>query len=174
MSSTTTAISLVIAVVLFTVATLIEGERPEPELLPEERTPQMITQVRRDTQIRDERAVKPCTDAEAELRASVEAAQVCEVDEDCTIFDYGYPIQCMTAVAQSEISSLREQYREYDQSCSYRVYYDCPAEPLQRHPVCRNNRCTVELRTLDLKELTFDHIGVDPDSPIRSRPGNRQ
>jgi len=171
MSSTTTTISFAIAIVLFVVATLIEGEPPPPELVPEEKAPQMIREVRRDTVVRDDIAVQPCVDAEADLLAKVEASQSCEVDADCTIFDYGYPIQCLTSVAQDEISSIRLAYRDYEQSCSYRVYYDCPSEPLERHPVCRNNRCEVELRTLDLlKEMTFNHIGVDPDSPIRNRP----
>ncbi len=153
------AVSLVIAVVLFTVATLIEGERPAPEPPPAEATPQLIREVRPDTAVRDDRVAQTCQDAEAALMARVEAAQACEVDEDCTILDYGYPIQCLTSIAQDQVTAVRLQYRSYEESCTYRVYYDCPAEPLERVPVCRSNRCEVELRTNDqLKQLTLDYI----------------
>ena len=159
LSSSTMAISTVIAVVLFAVATFIEGERPAPEPPPEEVTPQMIREVRPDTAVRDDQDAQSCKAAETALMARVEAAQACEVDADCTILDYGYPIQCLTSIAQDQVSAVRLQYRSYEESCTYRVYYDCPSEPLERVPVCQNNRCVVELRTNDqLKQLTLDYI----------------
>lgn len=154
-------LSIAIAVVLFAVATWLEGEQPEPEpeLSPRENTPQMIMDVRPDSAVRDERDGQSCRDAEARLMATVEASQSCEVDEDCTILDYGYPLQCMTSIAQSKVSAFRLEYRRYEESCEYRVYYDCPSEPLIRVPVCRDNRCAVELsRNEILKQITMDHI----------------
>ena len=157
--SSTMAISLVIAVVLFAVASLIEGERPAPEPPPAEDTPQIIREVRPDTAVRDDRDTQTCKAAETALMAKVEAAQACEVDDDCTILDYGYPIQCLTSIAQDQVTAVRLQYRSYEESCTYRVYYDCPSEPLKRVPICRNNRCEVELQTNDeLKQLTLDYI----------------
>jgi hypothetical protein len=114
-----------------------------------------------------------CGETEEALRALVDESQSCSVDDDCTIFDFGYPIQCLTSVAKSQITALRLEYRKYEQSCDYRVYYDCPSEPLERYPVCRNNHCTVELRTIDLlREETLDHIGVGPrtSGPARRQP----
>ena len=172
LTSSTTAVSIVIAASLFVVASWIEGDRPVPE--PPESAPTFLREVRPDSAIRDELAMQSCREAETSLKETQEASQYCEVDADCTIFDYGYPIQCLTSVAQTEISALRLEYRNYEQSCSYRVYYDCPSEPLERHPVCRNNRCAVELRTLDLlRDQTLEHLGIDPDGSPSPR-GHRQ
>ena len=94
----------------------------------------------------------------------VEEARYCTTDDDCTLFDYGYPIQCMTSVARSEITALRLQYRRYEESCEYRVYYDCPSGSLERQAVCRQNRCGVKLADIDpLKDATLQHLGIkDP------------
>ena len=159
LSSSTTAVSMIIAVVLFALATWIEGDPPEPDIPPPEVTPQLIREVRPDTAVRDVQDAENCEAAESALMARVDAAQACQVDDDCTILDYGYPIQCLTSIAQDEVSAVRLQYRRYEEACTYRVYYDCPAEPLERVPVCRNNRCEVELRTNDqLKQMTLDYI----------------
>lgn len=171
LTSSTTALSLVIAIVLFSVATWIDGEQPAPEPPPPEKTPNMVTEVRQDTAVRDELAMQSCREAEDRLVAKLEVSQSCDVDADCTIFDYGYPIQCLTSVARTEISALRLEYRNYEQSCTYRVYYDCPSEPLEREAVCRNNRCAVELRTLDLlKDQTLRHLGIDPSAQPGAKP----
>lgn len=165
MSSSTTAVSMVIAIVLFAVASWLDRGRPAPEPPPPEKTPTMLTDVRPDTEIRDELALRSCRDAENTLLSRLDASQNCEVDSDCTIFDYGYPIQCLTSVAQSEISALRLEYKNYEESCEHRVYYDCPSEPMERKAVCRENRCAVELQTLDfLKDETLRHLGIDPDA----------
>lgn len=165
MSSSTTAVSLLIAIVLFSVASWLDSGRPAPEPPPPEKTPVMQTQVRPDTQLRDESVLRSCRDAENSLMSRLEASQSCEVDSDCIIFDYGYPIQCLTSVAQAEVSALRLEYRNYEQSCDHRVYYDCPSEPMERKAVCRDNRCAVELQTLDfLKDETLRHLGIDPDA----------
>lgn len=165
LTSSTTTLSFVIAVVLFVAASLIEGDREPPVPPDAETTPQMHTGTRPDSPVRDELAQRDCQAAERQLLERLEVSQSCSVDADCTIFDYGYPIQCLTSVAQSEVSALRLEYRNYEENCSFRVYYDCPSEPLERQAVCRNNRCTVELRTLDLlKERTFEHLGIEPPS----------
>ncbi|MDX1481890.1 MAG: hypothetical protein R3315_09455 [Woeseiaceae bacterium] len=160
LSTSTTSISIVIAVLLFAVASLFEGDPPAPELVPEEKTPRMITTVREDSALRDENAAEACRAAEEQLLQTVAESQACDIDADCTILDYGYPLQCMTSIAQSAVSAFRLEYRDYEALCEYRVYYDCPSEPLVRVPVCRNNRCAVELsRNEILKQLTMDHIG---------------
>jgi hypothetical protein len=171
LTSSTTAVSFVIALVLFVVASLIDGDREPPTPPPPEKTPSLITQVRPDSAVRDELAMQGCREAEESLKSRLDASQYCVADEDCTIFDYGYPIQCLTSVTQSEVSALRMEYRNYEQSCAYRVYYDCPSEPLERHAVCRNNRCAVELRTLDLlRDQTLRHLGIDPDAQPGATP----
>ena len=160
LTSSTTSLSFAIAIVLFAVATLIEGDPAPPELPPEEDTPQMLREVREDTNIRDTRTAEACREAEAALVQTLEASQYCQVDSDCTILDYGYPLQCMTSIAQDRVSAYRLQYRDYEARCEYRVYYDCPDAPMTRTPVCRANRCEVELsRNEVLRQLTLDHIG---------------
>lgn len=162
LTSSTTTLSMVVAVLLFVIATLIEGERPPPPA-PETDSPSLLQAVRPDTPVRDEVANRDCRTAEQRLLERLDASQSCSVDADCTIFDYGYPIQCLTSVARTEISALRTEYRNYEQACTFRVYYDCPAEPLERRAVCRQNRCTVELGSLDsLKDQTLEHLGIEP------------
>jgi hypothetical protein len=91
----------------------------------------------------------------------VQEAQYCTTDDDCTLFDYGYPIQCLTSVAKSENTSLRLEYRNYEQSCAYRVYYDCPSGDMERQAVCNDNRCEVDLVSIDpLKDETLQHLGI--------------
>ena len=160
-----TTIAVVAAVVLFAIASWIEGDRPLFEPTPEGEEPVSLHQVRPDSAVRDDRVTSSCVDAEEQLRDRLAASQSCEVDADCVIFDYGYPIQCLTSVAQTEVSALRLEYRNYEASCTYRVYYDCPSEPMERQPVCRNNRCSVELGTIDLlKDRTLEHLGIDPQA----------
>lgn len=165
MSSSTTAVSLIIAIILFSVATWLDRNRPAPALPPPEKTPMMVTDVRPDTAVLDESALRSCREAESTLMSRLDESQSCQVDSDCIIFDYGYPIQCLTSVAQADVSALRLEYQNYEESCDHRVYYDCPSEPMERKPVCRNNRCAVELQTLDfLKDETLRHLGIDPDA----------
>ena len=102
-----------------------------------------------------------CKETEDVLRDHVETARYCITDSDCTLFDFGYPIDCMTSVAKSEITALRLEYRKYEQSCDFRVYFDCPAEPMERHAVCQENRCSVSLQTNDtLEEETLEFLGL--------------
>lgn len=103
-----------------------------------------------------------CNTAEMKMQDAVAGARHCNTDDDCTIFDYGYPIQCMTSVAKTEITALRLQYRDYETSCRFRVYYDCPTDTIERVAVCRKNQCTVELETIDaLRDETLHHIGIE-------------
>ena len=163
LTSSTTSLSMVVAVVLFVVASWIDSKRPAPEPPEESTTPQLINEVRRDSAVRDESVTRDCRVAERQLFDTLDASQSCSVDADCALFDYGYPIQCLTSVARSEISALRVEYKNYEAACTYRVYYDCPTAPNERKPVCRQNRCTVELRTLDmLKDQTLEHLGIEP------------
>ena len=107
--------------------------------------------------------VSGCEQSEDILWTKVGAAQYCSIDDDCTLFDYGYPIQCLTSVAKNEITALRLEYRKYEQSCAFRVYYDCPTGNMERQAVCRSNRCAVELQSNEiLEEETLDYLGLDP------------
>lgn len=109
-----------------------------------------------------------CEDTERTLGDLIESARYCTSDSDCTLFDFGYPIECMTSVAHSEITVLRLAYRRYEQSCDYRVYYDCPTEPMERLAVCRENRCTVSLDTIDsLEEETLEYLGIEGSGQSR-------
>ncbi len=116
-----------------------------------------------DAPVRSVDAAVNCMDTEEELRASVRQARACTKNSDCTLFDYGYPIQCMTSVAKTQITSLRLAFRNYEQRCEFRVYYDCPTGEMDRRPVCVNNMCAVELSGTEiLTEETLDYLGIDP------------
>jgi hypothetical protein len=163
-SHQTVLISVIAAVVLFLVATLFEDD--SRWLLPEgaEQIDTSPRSARQDTPVRVATDVLSCSQAEATLQARVGNAQYCSIDDDCTLFDYGYPIQCLTSVAKLEITALRLEYRKYEESCKYRVYYDCPSGDMKRQAVCRNNRCTVVLVSIDpLQDATLQHLGIkDP------------
>jgi hypothetical protein len=157
----TALISVVAAIVLWFAATWFEDDS---RWLPSEVNNQFDATVetpRLDTPVRADTDVLSCSQAEVTLQAKVDGAQYCAVDDDCTLFDYGYPIQCLTSVAKVEISALRIEYRNYESSCSYRVYYDCPSGEMERQAVCRNNRCSVELISNDpLQDMTLQHLGI--------------
>ncbi len=160
----TGAISVLAAVILWLVATWFEDDS---RWLPAESTRQVETQLhapRADTPVKTGTDVLSCENSEALLIDDVAAARYCSSNDDCTLFDYGYPIQCMTSVSREQITSLRMAYRRYESSCSYRVYYDCPSGEMERVPVCQNNRCEVELRSSDpLQDATLQHLGIkDP------------
>ena len=111
-----------------------------------------------------------CVDTENALRELVEDARSCSSDSDCTLFDFGYPIDCMTSIAKSDVTALRVEYRRYDRDCEYRVFYDCPTEPMRRRAVCRQNRCEVSLENTDsLEDETLEHLGI-----TRSATGGRE
>lgn len=163
----TTSISILAAVALWSLATWLERERPAPKARSADAVHAFSDDVAHDTELRDDRVLLSCRNAEEIILQIVDDSRFCAVDDDCTIFDYGYPIQCLTSVAKSDITTLRLEYRKYEQSCEYRVYYDCPAAPLRRHAVCRSNQCVVELQTIDLlKDATLDHIGVNPGAGL--------
>lgn len=156
------AISVVLAVVLWYVATLLEGDRYAAITAPAATPPPAFGRQQTDSPLHGGAAALRCERSEQAIQSRVDASRYCASDDDCTIFDFGYPIQCLTSVAKSEITSLRLAFEDYQKDCTFRVYYDCPAEPLEREAVCRNNRCEVELRTLDqLREMTLQHLGID-------------
>lgn len=158
----TALLSVVIAVVLWYIAMRLDSSlQPDsaPAALPV--APEFGRQVE-ERGVVGGRAAEACRRAEDAMQVLVDDARYCESDSDCTIFDYGYPIQCLTSVANSEITRLRLAYRDYQESCEYRVYYDCPSEPMERHPVCLRNRCEVELRNNDfLQDETLKYLGID-------------
>jgi hypothetical protein len=158
----TALISIVIAVVLWLIATWLERDSTWLKSLPDTAVEIPVAAVRPDSPLQTEAAVTGCEQVEDALRRKVSAAQSCTSDEDCTLFDYGYPIQCLTSVAKAQITALRLAYRNYEQSCPYRVYYDCPTGRMQRQAVCRSNRCAVELQSNEiLEEETLDYLGID-------------
>lgn len=159
----TAIVSVVVAVTLWLLATWLEGDSPWLDPDSASLTGMEEVQVRPDTPIKASPDTADCEQAEDALRARVDDAQSCSSNDDCTLFDYGYPIQCLTSVAKSDITALRLEYRNYEQSCEYRVYYDCPTGHMERQAVCRNNRCTVELKSTEiLEEKTLDYLGLDP------------
>jgi len=157
----TALVSVVVAVGLWLVATLLEGD---DRWLPADPVPSLDSRVsgpRPDSPLRTNTDSMSCQRVETDLIERVDAAQYCAADDDCTLFDFGYPIQCMTSVAKAEITALRLAYRDYEQSCAYRVYYDCPSGSMERQAVCRNNRCKVELSSNEpLKDETLRHLGI--------------
>ena len=154
-------LSVAIAVVLWLAATWFDDDA---RWLPAERRDMAnpAHQVPRDdTPLRVNTDRMSCQQAEAELARKVKDAQYCTNDDECTLFDYGYPIQCLTSVAKSEITALRVEYRQYEESCAYRVYYDCPSGEMQRQAVCRQNHCAVDLVGTDpLKDETLRYLGI--------------
>jgi len=154
-------VSIVVAVGLWLAATLLEGDDRWLPAEPGQAVDSRLSTPRRDTPLRTNTDSLSCQRVEEGLVEQVGAAQYCATDGDCTLFDFGYPIQCMTSVAKAEITALRLAYREYERSCAYRVYYDCPTGPMQRQAVCRNNRCEVELIGNEpLKDETLQHLGI--------------
>ncbi len=159
----TAILSVTIAVALWLIATWLEGDPPYLIPRPEPVAEIADADVRSDSPVQIGPDVSGCEQSEDILRTKVDAARYCSADEDCTLFDYGYPIQCLTSVAKTDITALRLEYRNYEKSCAYRVYYDCPTGSMERQAVCRGNRCTVELQSTEiLEEETLDYLGLDP------------
>ena len=158
----TALISLSLAVILWFIATRFEDES---RWLPSQQSNESdltMGQTRADTELQTIENAANCEQAEAALRERVASAQYCSVDDDCTVADYGYPIQCLTSVAKSEITALRLEYRNYEKNCAFRVYYDCPSGDAERQAVCRNNRCEVDLVTNDLlQDETMEYLGIE-------------
>jgi hypothetical protein len=160
---TVTLISIAVAFVLWYVAYSLESDtRWLPADADSQEQPGWLRPAN-DTPVRSADAMVSCMDTEEELRASVQQARACSTNSDCTLFDYGYPIQCMTSVAKTRITPLRLAFRNYEQQCEFRVYYDCPTGEMDRRPVCINNMCAVELSGTEiLTEETLDYLGIDP------------
>ena len=153
-------LSAAVAIFLWLLATWLEGADRAIGDTGSPDSPSM-GHVRPDSQTQASVGGAPCDDVEAEIRDLVQQSRSCATDADCAIFDYGYPIECLTSVARSEISFLRTQFRRYHESCEYRVYYDCPTGESSRRPVCRNRQCEVELTDPDsLQDETLDYLGI--------------
>lgn len=158
-------LSIAVAVVLWSVATLLENRLQPPEPVPPHAEPAGDASVDAgrspgsdDPDTGDAEGMS-CQDSEDRLKLVIEDARSCNVDDDCTLFDYGYPLDCMTSVAKEQIPRLREEYRRYGEACEHRVFYDCPTEPYVRLALCRNNRCIVELdKRDDLEDATLDQL----------------
>lgn len=158
----TASISVLAALVLWSIANLFEDDSRWTELADRSSPELSVQQPRSDTTVKTNTSVASCEQAEETIRQQVSSAQYCTSNDDCTLFDYGYPIQCLTSVSKSEITTLRLEYRNYEQSCAYRVYYDCPSGPAEREAVCRENRCEVDLVTIDLlKDETLQYLGIE-------------
>ena len=153
--------SAVLAVILWFVATWFEDDARWMIDVPEEEFASALNQPRGDTPVRPNTDNLSCEQTENSLVQRVEEARYCSTDDDCTLFDYGYPIECLTSVSKNDITALRQAYRDYENSCEYRVYYDCPTGPMERRAVCRQNRCEVDLVDDDiLKDQTLRHLGI--------------
>jgi len=152
--------SVVIAVVLWSLATMLEARLGRaPVDSPSAPATTRESPGNEPAQVREIAPPTSCEGSENNLKKTIESARACNVDDDCTLFDYGYPLDCMTSVAKDDIPLLRDEFRKYDETCEYRVFYDCPTEPYVRLAVCRNNRCVVELDRLDaLRESTLEQL----------------
>lgn len=154
-------ISAAAAVLLWLVATWFEDDARWLPTVPEAEPAVAAGPVRSDTPVRTNTDALSCQQTEEELVDQVAGSQYCQTDEDCTLFDFGYPIQCLTSVSKSEITALRTAYRRYEDSCAYRVYYDCPSGDMEREAVCRSNRCEVDLVSMEPPEAeTLRHLGL--------------
>lgn len=142
------AISALVAVVLWLLATAVEYGLREPAPDPPAAVPEAAEEPDRQNAEPARSGAEICQETENRLVQVVADSRYCVSDDDCTLFDYGYPIDCLTSVAKSRISLLREEYRKYDEHCEFRVFFDCPTEPYVRLPVCRGNRCAVELDSI--------------------------
>lgn len=158
---TTAGISVVLAVALFLVASLFEDESRWLPDAPAAAPASLPVSPRPDSPLRTSDIAGRCESAETQLVDRVDAAQSCSADDECTLFDYGYPIQCLTSVSKLHITALRLEYRQYERNCPFRVYYDCPTGTMERVAVCRKNRCAVELVTTEiLQDETLNHLGI--------------
>lgn len=172
----TLRLSAIVAVALWLLATLGEMMLRPPPVPP---VPASGAQASDQAQETAPAVPASCPAVEDNLEALVGESRTCETDDDCTLFDYGYPIDCMTSVAKSAIPGLRTAYRQYDDSCEHRLFFDCPTEPFVRVPVCRNQRCTVELfrngsiegRSLERHDEASRerHQGSPPEDAISER-----
>lgn len=154
-------VSSAIAVVLWLLATLLQvGLRPDVPVPAPQPEPAQESTRQASPPVRERLSSQAaCTQAESEIRSIVSEARQCTTDDDCTLFDYGYPIDCMTSVANSEIVTLREGFRKYGEECEHRVFYDCPTEPFVRLPVCQSGRCEVELvDPRSLQDATLEEL----------------
>jgi hypothetical protein len=156
------ALTALLAVVLWFIATMLERKADEQILaahMEQQSSHSMRTESGQDGDLEVATTDSDCTAVENDLRIVIEGSKSCRRDSDCAVFDYGYPIECMTSVARSEISSLRESFKTYHESCEYRVYYDCPTGEAQRQAVCRERQCEIELVDVDaLTEETIDFL----------------
>jgi hypothetical protein len=158
-------LSVALAVVLWSIATLLDNRLQVPEPVPPgaELAGDAGVDAGRSPATDDRHTggaeEMSCQESEDRLKLVIEDARSCNVDDDCTLFDYGYPLDCMTSVAKEQIPRLREEYRVYGEACEHRVFYDCPTEPYVRLALCRNNRCIVELdKRDDLEDATLDQL----------------
>jgi hypothetical protein len=158
----TALISISLAIILWLIATRFEDES-RWSLTRDGAQPALVMEKpRSDTPVQTLENTVNCELAEDALRRTVDSARYCSVDDDCTVADYGYPIECLTSVAKSEITALRLEYRNYEMNCAYRVYYDCPSGAAERRAVCRNQRCEVDLVTNDLlQDKTLEYLGIE-------------
>ena len=92
-------LSIALAVLLWLVATWFEDDS---RWLPKDTSQQtglLLEMPRPDTLLRVNTNELSCQQVEAELMQDLAASQYCSTNEDCTLFDYGFPIQCMTSVS---------------------------------------------------------------------------
>jgi hypothetical protein len=145
-------VSVIIAVVLWFLATTLENRLRAPEPAPSPGGVSENERAERPPPETDAAGAMSCEASESRLKGIIDNSRMCTSDDDCTLFDYGYPMDCMTSVATSQVPLLREEYEKYGAACEFRVFYDCPTEPYVRLALCRNNRCVVELDRLDSPE----------------------
>lgn len=105
-----------------------------------------------------------CSAAEKEVRILLGRSRSCQVDSDCTLAHRGCPFGCITAVADSAVSSIYELERTFQTQC-HDCVYSCEAPVFKWNAVCVRGNCRVADGTSEnLKKETLELIRLEKDT----------
>lgn len=92
----------------------------------------------------DVKISKGCDYLEKEIREKIEKLNYCQIDDDCSIFDFSCPFGCGSYVNKKSpaISEIVEEITLYNSCVGAECEYKCmrPEEP-----ECVNNKCVAKL-----------------------------
>ncbi len=75
------------------------------------------------------------------LRAYIDTATSCEVDEDCTIHSFGCPMDCWSVVAKGQVEFIENTMDEVIMNTSLRCSYQCGGPPRDARAICVTGVC---------------------------------
>lgn len=75
------------------------------------------------------------------LRAYIETATFCEVDEDCTIHSFGCPMDCWSVVAKDQVEFIENTMDEVTSSTRLGCTYQCGGPPRGARAICVAGVC---------------------------------